>query len=34
MTNEESVPCIYDRLIDLAEKLIEKYPEILEGKDA
>jgi hypothetical protein len=24
----------YDRLIDLAEKLIEKYPEILEGKDA
>jgi hypothetical protein len=24
----------YDKLIDLAEKLIEKYPEILEEKDA
>ena len=24
----------YDKLIDLDEKIIEKYPEIMEGKDA
>jgi hypothetical protein len=24
----------YNKLIDIAEKLIDKYPEILEGKDA